>query len=102
MILDFFFIIKIILGGLGLITIGWIGWFRENHKSLKCEVGELKERIDILEKQVENNRHTASKMIDDKLEPIKTSLELLSTAVATLNGNIQLLINKVDQNKKPQ
>ena len=104
--LNILLILKWLLSGLGLVCFGWLV---EDRKTLKSKVDKLEERLGVVEKRqsiiknkVDNIESNTSFLIDAKLEPIHTSLELLTQSITLMRQDVLSLLNKIEDRQIQQ
>ena len=102
--INLLFIIKCLLGGLFTFCLGWLN---ENRKSLKTKITALEERVSTNEKRVSSLKYkidtietTLPATIDDKLRPIRETLDLMTTVTTNISLDIRTLLKKVEDNQK--
>ena len=101
--LNILLILKWLVSGLGLVCFGWLV---EDRKSLKSKLEKVEDRLSVVEKRqgiikdkIDNIETTTSALIDSKLEPIHTSLELLTQTITLMRQDVLSLLHKVEDTK---
>ena len=102
--INLLFIFKCLFGGLFIFCLGWLN---ENRKSLKLRISNLEDRVSLNEKRintlkskVESIETTVPTVIDDKLRPIRETLDLMTTVTTNISLDIRTLLKKVEDNQK--
>ena len=102
--INLLFLLKCLFGGMFVLSMGWLN---ENRKSLKTKITALEERITTNEKRintlknkVETIETTVPTVIDDKLRPIRETLDLMTTVTTSISLDIRTLLKKVEDNQK--
>ena len=79
----------------------------ENRKSLKLRISNLEDRVSTNEKRintlknkVETIETTVPTVIDDKLRPIRETLDLMTTVTTSISLDIRTLLKKVEDSQK--
>ena len=100
--INLMFLIKCLFGGMFVLSMGWLN---ENRKSLKTKITALEERVSTNEKRVSSLKYkietietTLPATIDEKLQPIQETLQLMTTVITTMNNDIRTLLRKVEEN----
>ena len=100
--INLLFIFKCLFGGLFIFCLGWLN---ENRKSLKLRISNLEERVSTNEKRISSLKYkidtietTLPATIDEKLQPIQETLQLMTTVITTMNNDIRTLLRKVEEN----
>ena len=100
--INLLFVIKCLFGGLSIFCLGWLN---ENRKSLKTKITALEERVSTNEKRISSLKYkietietTLPATIDEKLQPIQETLQLMTTVITTMNNDIRTLLRKVEEN----
>ena len=100
--INLFFILKCLFGGLFIFCLGWLN---ENRKSLKLRITNLEDRVSTNEKRISSLKYkietietTLPATIDEKLQPIQETLQLMTTVITTMNNDIRTLLRKVEEN----
>ena len=100
--INLLFILKCLFGGLFIFCLGWLN---ENRKSLKTKITALEERVSTNEKRITSLKYkietietTLPATIDEKLQPIQETLQLMTTVITTMNNDIRALLRKVEEN----
>lgn len=100
--INLLFIFKCLFGGLFIFCLGWLN---ENRKSLKTKITALEERVSTNEKRISSLKYkidtietTLPATIDEKLQPIQETLQLMTTVITTMNDDIRTLLRKVEEN----
>ena len=102
--INLLFIIKCLFGGMFVLSMGWLN---ENRKSLKTKITALEERVSTNEKRISSLKYkidtietTLPATIDDKLRPIRETLDLMTTVTTNISLDIRTLLKKVEDNQK--
>ena len=102
--INLLFLLKCLFGGMFVLSMGWLN---ENRKSLKTKITALEERVSTNEKRintlknkVETIETTVPTVIDDKLRPIRETLDLMTTVTTSISLDIRTLLKKVEDNQK--
>lgn len=100
--INLMFLLKCLFGGMFVLSMGWLN---ENRKSLKTKITALEERVSTNEKgitslkyKIETIETTLPATIDEKLQPIQETLQLMTTVITTMNNDIRTLLRKVEEN----
>ena len=100
--INLLFILKCLFGGLFIFCLGWLN---ENRKSLKLRITNLEDRVSTNEKRISSLKYkietietTLPATIDEKLQPIQETLQLMITVITTMNNDIRTLLRKVEEN----
>ena len=99
--INLLFLLKCLFGGMFVLSMGWLN---ENRKSLKTKITALEERVSTNEKRVSSLKYkidtietTLPATIDEKLQPIQETLQLMTTVITTMNNDIRTLLRKVEE-----
>ena len=102
--INLLFLLKCLFGGMFVLSMGWLN---ENRKSLKLRISNLEDRVSTNEKRintlknkVESIETTVPTVIDDKLRPIRETLDLMTTVTTNISLDIRTLLKKVEDNQK--
>lgn len=102
--INLLFLLKCLFGGMFVLSMGWLN---ENRKSLKSRLSNLEDRVSTNEKiintlknKVESIETTVPTVIDDKLRPIRETLDLMTTVTTNISLDIRTLLKKVEDNQK--
>ena len=102
--INLLFIFKCLFGGLFIFCLGWLN---ENRKSLKLRITNLEDRVSTNEKRINTLKNkidsietTVPTAIDDKLRPIRETLDLMTTVTTNISLDIRTLLKKVEDNQK--
>ena len=102
--INLLFLLKCLFGGMFVLSMGWLN---ENRKSLKTKITALEERISTNEKRVSSLKYkidtietTLPATIDEKLQPIRETLDLMTTVTTNISLDIRTLLKKVEDNQK--
>ena len=102
--INLLFIFKCLFGGLFIFCLGWLN---ENRKSLKLRISNLEERVSTNEKRISGLKNKIDSLesivpttIDDKLKPIRETLDLMTTVTTNISLDIRTLLKKVEDNQK--
>lgn len=102
--INLLFIFKCLFGGLFIFCLGWLN---ENRKSLKLRISNLEERVSTNEKRISGLKNKIDSLenivpttIDDKLKPIRETLELMTTVTTNISLDIRTLLKEVEDNQK--
>ena len=102
--INLLFLLKCFFGGMFVLSMGWLN---ENRKSLKLRISNLEDRVSTNEKRintlknkVESIETTVPTAIDDKLRPIRETLDLMTTVTTNISLDIRTLLKKVEDNQK--
>ena len=102
--INLLFIFKCLFGGFFIFCLGWLN---ENRKSLKLRITNLEDRVTtneekfrLLNNKVETIETTVPTVIDDKLRPIRETLDLMTTVTTNISLDIRTLLKKVEDNQK--
>ena len=100
--INLLFLLKCLFGGMFVLSMGWLN---ENRKSLKTKITALEERVSTNEKRITSLKYkietietTLPATIDEKLQPIQETLQLMTTVITTMNNDIRTLLRKVEEN----
>ncbi len=100
--INLLFLLKCLFGGMFVLSMGWLN---ENRKSLKTKITALEERVSTNEKRISSLKYkietietTLPATIDEKLQPIQETLQLMTTVITTMNNDIRTLLRKVEEN----
>ena len=102
--INILFLLKCLFGGMFVLSMGWLN---ENRKSLKTKITALEERVSTNEKRITSLKYkidtietTLPATIDDKLRPIRETLDLMTTVTTNISLDIRTLLKKVEDNQK--
>ena len=102
--INLLFLLKCLFGGMFVLSMGWLN---ENRKSLKTKITALEERVSTNEKRITSLKYkidtietTLPATIDDKLRPIRETLDLMTTVTTNISLDIRTLLKKVEDNQK--
>ena len=102
--INLLFLLKCLFGGMFVLSMGWLN---ENRKSLKTKVTALEERVSTNEKRVSGLKNKIDSLesivptaIDDKLRPIRETLDLMTMVTTNISLDIRTLLKKVEDNQK--
>lgn len=102
--INLLFLLKCLFGGMFVLSMGWLN---ENRKSLKLRITNLEDRVSTNEKRINTLKNkidsietTLPVTIDEKLQPIQKTLQLMTTVITTMNNDIRTLLKKVEDNQK--
>ena len=102
--INLMFLLKCLFGGMFVLSMGWLN---ENRKSLKTKITALEERVSTNEKRISSLKYkidtietTLPATIDDKLRPIRETLDLMTTVTTNISLDIRTLLKKVEDNQK--
>ena len=102
--INLLFLLKCLFGGMFVLSMGWLN---ENRKSLKTKITALEERVSTNEKRINTLKNkidsietTVPTSIDDKLRPIRETLDLMTTVTTNISLDIRTLLKKVEDNQK--
>ena len=102
--INLLFLLKCLFGGMFVLSMGWLN---ENRKSLKLRISNLEERVSTNEKRINTLKNkidsietTVPTTIDDKLRPIRETLDLMTTVTTNISLDIRTLLKKVEDNQK--
>lgn len=100
--INLLFLLKCLFGGMFVLSMGWLN---ENRKLLKTKITALEERVSTNEKRITSLKYkietietTLPATIDEKLQPIQETLQLMTTVITTMNNDIRTLLRKVEEN----
>ena len=100
--INLLFLLKCLFGGMFVLSMGWLN---ENRKSLKTKITALEERVSTNEKRISSLKYkidtietTLPAIIDEKLQPIQETLQLMTPVITTMNNDIRTLLRKVEEN----
>ncbi|NCB78628.1 MAG: hypothetical protein EOM41_01250 [Bacilli bacterium] len=100
--INLLFLLKCFFSGMFVLSMGWLN---ENRKSLKTKITALEERVSTNEKRISSLKYkidtietTLPATIDEKLQPIQETLQLMTTVITTMNNDIRTLLRKVEEN----
>ena len=102
--INLLFLLKCLFGGMFVLSMGWLN---ENRKSLKTKITALEERVSTNEKRISSLKYkietietTLPATIDEKLRPIRETLDLMTTVTTNISLDIRTLLKKVEDNQK--
>ncbi len=102
--INLLFLLKCLFGGMFVLSMGWLN---ENRKSLKTKITALEERVSTNEKRITSLKYkidtietTLPATIDDKLKPIRETLDLMTTVTTNISLDIRTLLKKVEDSQK--
>lgn len=95
--INLLFVIKCLFGGLFIFCLGWLN---ENRKSLKLRITSLEDRVSTLKNKIDSIETIVPTAIDDKLRPIRETLDLMTTVTTNISLDIRTLLKKVEDNQK--
>jgi uncharacterized coiled-coil protein SlyX len=102
--INLLFIFKCLFGGLFIFCLGWLN---ENRKSLKLRITNLEDRVSTNEKRISGLKNKIDSLesivpttIDDKLKPIRETLDLMTTVTTNISLDIRTLLKKVEDSQK--
>ena len=102
--INLLFLLKCLFGGMFVLSMGWLN---ENRKSLKLRITNLEDRVSTNEKRISGLKNKIDSLenivpttIDDKLKPIRETLDLMTTVTTNISLDIRTLLKKVEDNQK--